>query len=92
VEWSENCKTINTEIFSLSGEFNRLSYSEKLKLWAKNDIYALETFVIPKGVTTIKPRVFEAGFGNVKSITVPVSVTTIGSDAFKSISEVIYEK
>ncbi|MBE5968174.1 MAG: hypothetical protein E7255_14630 [Lachnospiraceae bacterium] len=56
-----------------------------------NPLTLLETFTIPSGVTTIQSIVFVKGFGNVDSISVPASVTKIGSNAFLSIANVIYE-
>ncbi len=91
IVWSGNCKTIDSGIFSLSNDFYDLNDNEQQELLAKNNYYALETFIIPFGVTEIEPMVFDSGFGNVKSVTVPASVTKIGQDAFKSITEVLYE-
>ena len=91
VTWSKNCKTIPSSIFTFSYELFGINHEERFKLTEKDDFYALETFTIPNGVTTIQNNIFYQGFGNVKSITVPRSVTKIGSDAFRSIANVIYE-
>jgi hypothetical protein len=90
--WSKSCKIINKNLFYQSIEVNKLDYQTQSELTGKSDFYALETFIIPKGVTTIQNNVFLEGFGNLKSITIPTSVTKIGADTFNSITEVIYEK
>ena len=58
---------------------------------SKSDFYSLNTFLIPDSVTKIKGKVFANGFGNLKSITIPRSVTSVDKDAFNIITEVIYE-
>jgi hypothetical protein len=91
VTWSKKCKTIPSSIFTFSYELFGIDNEERFELTEKDDFYALETFTIPSGVTTIQSIVFVKGFGNVDSISVPASVTKIGSNAFLSIANVIYE-
>ena len=91
IKWSKNCKTINKNLFFQSIEVSMLDYQTQNELTSKSDFYAIDTFIIPTGVTTIQNNVFSKGFGNLKSITIPASFTTIGDNAFGSISEVIYE-
>ncbi len=91
IKWSKNCKTITSGIFTPSWEIDSMIYSEQIKYTSKSDFYSLKTFIIPDGVTTIKGSVFEKGFGNLKSITIPKSVTSVDKNAFSSITKVIYE-
>lgn len=92
VVWSKSCKEIPTKLFSVSGDIRYLDNEEKTGITGKSDFYALESFLIPDGVTKICDRVFENGFGNMKTITIPISVTSIGENALKSIANVIYEE
>lgn len=91
VKWPKNSKTIAYGIFTPSWEIESMVYSEQIKFTSKSDFYALKNFFIPDGVTTIKGNVFEEGFGNLKSITIPKSVTSIAKKAFNTITEVKYE-
>ncbi len=91
IKWSKNCKTIGSNIFTPSWEINTMIYSEQIKYTSKSDFYSLNTFIIPNGVTTIKGNVFEKGFGNLKSITIPKSVTSVGKNAFNHTTDVKYE-
>lgn len=53
--------------------------AEKVSIEKESD--ELTAIEIPEGITTIKPYTF-AGFGGVKTITIPKSVTKIERDAF----------
>ena len=91
VKWPKSCRTIAYGIFTPSWEIESMVYSEQIKFTSKSDFYALNTFIIPNGVTKIKGTVFEEGFGNLKSITIPKSVTSIDKKAFNATTEIKYE-